>query len=51
MTKSYGQTFMPTTSKKKYNFCNYFNIYNYSEEQIFQNAFLQVRSDECGLFA
>ena len=51
MTKSYDQTFMLTTSNKRHNVCNALSICNDTKAHIFQSAFLQVRSDECGLFA
>ena len=51
MTKSYDQTFMLTESKKGSNLCNALSICNDTKAHIFQSAFLQVRSVECGLFA
>jgi hypothetical protein len=51
MTKSYDQTFMLTTNRKRHNVCNCLRIHNDTEVHLFQSAFLQVRSDECGLFA
>lgn len=42
---------MLTESKKRNNVCNALSICNDTKAHIFQSAFLQVRSDECGLFA
>ena len=51
MKKSTDQTFMLTTNRKRHNVCNVLSTYNDTKAHIFQSAFLQVRSDECGLFA
>ncbi len=51
MTKSYDQTFMLTMNRKCHNVCNVLSIYNDTKAHIFQSAFSQVRSGECGLFA
>jgi hypothetical protein len=42
---------MLTESNKRTNVCNALSIDNDTKAYIFQSAFLQVRSDECGLFA
>ena len=42
---------MLTKSRKGTNLCNALSIHNDTKAHIFQSAFLQVRSGECGLFA